>query len=68
MQIALRLYESRPEILSEDPKEHSKEIFRTSPETGLLHCFSIVLLQEKERYNRLIRTVASTLEQLIRAI
>jgi len=55
-------------IFSNDKKEHAKEIFKVSNAKGLLHCFSIVFLQEKERYNRLIRVIDGTLELLIKAI
>jgi dynein heavy chain, axonemal len=68
LEVARKLFEGRPEAFSDDPRDHNKEIFRASNSEGLLHCFSIVFLQEKERYNRLIRKVAASLEQLIRAI
>ena len=68
MEMAQKLYEGRPEAFSDDPREHNKEIFRASNSEGLLHCFSIVFLQEKERYNRLIRKIDASLEQLIKAI
>jgi hypothetical protein len=68
MEIARKLYESRPMVFSDDPSEHAKEIFKAKTGKGLLHCYSIVFLQEKERYNRLIRTIDVTLELLIKAI
>ena len=35
---------------------------------GLLHCLSIVLLQEQERYNKLIKVIDNSLDSLIKAI
>jgi dynein heavy chain len=46
---------------------HAKEIFKLNSK-GLLHCYSIVLLQEQERYNKLIRVISDSLEMLIKAI
>ena len=65
IEIARELYEQRPEAISSE--EHAKEIFKYSNK-GLLHCFSIVLLQEQERYNKLIKVLDHSLDQLIKAI
>ena len=35
---------------------------------GLLHCLSIVLLQEQERYNKLVKVIDNSLDSLIKAI
>ncbi len=59
------LYKERPLVISRD--EPSKEIFKIN-NLGLLHCFSIVLLQEVDRYNKLIRVIDSSLELLIKAV
>ena len=65
MNLAQELYEKRPPPIK---SEHwSKEIFKTNSQ-GLYHCYTIVVLQEQERYNRLISTIESSLENLIRAI
>lgn len=50
-----------------DREEHAKDIFKPNKE-GILHCLSTVLLQEIERYNRLLRTMAHSIAQLQRAI
>ena len=68
MDIAQKLYTARPTVLSEDPKEHAKEIFKVGTGSSLLHCYSIVFLQERERYNRLINAIDATLGLLIKAI
>jgi hypothetical protein len=66
MEIAVKLYVNRPVPFSTDKRDHSKEIFRVAKKgDGLLHCFSIVFLQERDRYNRLIKVVDSTLNLLI---
>ena len=63
--LSQELYEGRPRGIGKDP--HAKEIFKLNSQ-GLLHCYSIVLLQEQERYNRLITEIESSLCSLIRAI
>mmetsp|Transcript_30960 Transcript_30960/g.47360 ORF Transcript_30960/g.47360 Transcript_30960/m.47360 type:complete len:267 (+) Transcript_30960:7461-8261(+) len=63
--MAEELFANRPELINAD--EHQKGIFKRN-QKGLLHCFSIVLLQEKDRYNRLLEVVHSSLTQLIQAI
>jgi len=35
---------------------------------GILSCLSTVLLQEVQRYNRLLAKITSSLEQLIKAV
>ena len=65
MSIAQELFETRPLVLGAEG--HAKEIFKVNSK-GLLHCYSIVLLQEQERYNRLIRVISDSLEMLIKAI
>lgn len=51
MAIATELHETRPAPLTKDVV--AKEIFKLNS-SGLLHSFSTVLVQEWERYNRLI--------------
>lgn len=63
--IAQELFETRPLVVGLEG--HAKEIFRRNSK-GLLHCYSIVLLQEQERYNKLIRVISESLEMLIKAI
>lgn len=65
VEIANALFENRPLPISSE--ERSKEIFKLN-NAGLLHCFSIVLLQEQERYNKLINVIHNSLEQLLKAI
>lgn len=65
MSIAQELFETRPQVLGAEG--HAKEIFKLNSK-GLLHCYSIVLLQEQERYNKLIRVISDSLEMLIKAI
>lgn len=65
MSIAQALFETRPQLLGAEG--HAKEIFKLNSK-GLLHCYSIVLLQEQERYNKLIRVIADSLDMLIKAI
>jgi hypothetical protein len=65
MQLAEELYRQKPGPINAD--EHEKTLFKLNKK-GLLHCFSIVLLQEQERYNKLIQTVHDSLGMLIKAI
>ncbi len=65
VETAQELYQSRPLPLSLE--ECSKEIFKLNQQR-LLHCFSTVLLQEQERYNRLIKVIETSLDGLIKAI
>jgi len=65
VEIANALFENRPLPISSE--ERSKEIFKLN-NLGLLHCFSIVLLQEQERYNKLVNVIHHSLEQLLKAI
>lgn len=65
VEIAEALFENKPMPISSE--ERSKEIFKINS-SGLLHCFSIVLLQEQERYNKLISVIHHSLEQLLKAI
>ena len=51
LDIANELYNNRPLIISSEEK--SKDIMKLNNK-GLLSCYSIVLLQEQERYNKLI--------------
>lgn len=50
-----------------DKEEHAKDIFKPNNK-GLLHCLSTVLIQEIERYNRLLTKMNSSLALLSRAI
>lgn len=63
--IAEQLFKTKPVEISSDPhaKEHDKLNWQ-----GLRHCYSIVLLQEQQRYNKLIRIIDGTLELLIKAV
>ena len=63
--MARELFKNRPILISQD--DHAKEIFKINNK-GLLHCYSIVLLQEVDRYNRLIKVIDDSLEQLIKAV
>lgn len=59
------MFENRPLPITKEG--HSKDIFKIN-QMGLLHCYSIVLLQEQERYNRLIGVISESLETLIKAV
>jgi dynein heavy chain, axonemal len=50
-----------------DKDEHAKDIFKPNNK-GLLHCLSTVLLQEIERYNKLLMKMTSSLVLLSKAI
>jgi dynein heavy chain len=50
-----------------DKEEHAKEIFKLTNK-GLLQCLSTVLLQEIERYNRLLTKMGTSLSSLMKAI
>lgn len=50
-----------------DREDHAKDIFKPNSK-GLLHCLSTVLLQEVERYNRLLTKMATSLSLLMKAI
>jgi hypothetical protein len=63
MEIATKLYETRPELFTTERREYAKEIFKVAKKgDGLLHCYSIVLLQERDRYNKLLSVVDQTLD------
>ncbi len=49
--------------LNIDMQEFHKEIYKKT--NGLLSCFSTVLLQEIEKYNRLLTKMTTTLSLLI---
>ena len=69
MEIAQKLYETRPEPFSTEKRDYAKEIFKVAKKgDGLLHCYSIVFLQERDRYNKLISVIDKTLDLLIKAI
>jgi hypothetical protein len=65
MALSQELHDRRPLEIGSEP--HAKEIFKVNGH-GLLHCYSIVLLQEQERYNRLLVEIDGSLCGLIRAI
>ena len=68
MEIAQKLYETRPEPFSTEKRDYAKEIFKVAKKgDGLLHCYSIVFLQERDRYNKLISVIDKTLDLLIKA-
>lgn len=50
-----------------DREEHAKDLFKPNNK-GLLHCLSTVLIQELERYNRLMAKMESSLALLSRAV
>ena len=50
-----------------DKEDHAKEIFKINNK-GLLHCLSTVLLQEIERYNKLLTKMGGTLSLIMKAI
>ena len=50
-----------------DREEHAKDIFKPNSK-GLLHCLSTVLLQEIERYNKLLSKMSTSLSLLMKAI
>jgi dynein heavy chain len=53
--------------LTIDREEHAKDIFKPNSK-GLLHCLSTVLLQEIERYNKLLSKMSTSLSLLMKAI
>ena len=57
--VAKELNETRPELITMEFV--SKKILKKNSK-GLLHCFSIVLLQEVDKYNRLISVIHTSLE------
>lgn len=59
------IQEQLPELL--DRAEGKKELFKNDSK-GLLPSLSTVLLQEVERFNRLLRVMGSTLVDLVKAI
>jgi hypothetical protein len=65
MALSQELHDRRPLEIGSEPA--AKELFKLNRH-GLLHCYSIVLLQEQERYNRLLAEVDGSLSGLIRAI
>ena len=65
IEIAKELHETCPAVL--DRAEVTKDILKLNSK-GLLHCFSIVFLQERERYNKLIQIIQTSLDLLIKAI
>lgn len=62
IEIVGKLHETRPEILEKGGM--AKEILKLNSK-GLVHCFSIVVLQEQERYNKLIKVIQTSLDLLI---
>jgi dynein heavy chain len=50
-----------------DKEEHAKDIFKVNNK-GLMHCLTTVLLQEIERYNRLLIKMNDSLSMLVKAI
>lgn len=50
-----------------DKTQHQKELFKRD-KAGLLHCLSTVLLQEVERFNKLLNKMHASLDQLEKAI
>lgn len=50
-----------------DREEHAKDIFKRDAK-GLLHCLTTVLLQEIERYNKLLVKMSTSLNSLMKAI
>ena len=63
--MARELYKNRPLGISNE--DSAKGIFKKNAK-GLLHCYSIVLLQEIDRYNKLIKVIDESLELLIKAV
>lgn len=64
-ELAKELEASVPALI--DREEHAKEIFKPNAK-GILHCLSTVLIQEVERYNRLLLKMTSSLALLSKAI
>ena len=64
-ELALELALGVPAKIDKD--EHAKDIFKPNNK-GLLQCLSTVLLQEIERYNRLLLKMSTSLEILAKAI
>lgn len=54
-----------PELIAQDT--FAKEILKPTA-AGLLSCLSTVLLQEIQRYNRLLTKLSTSLEELIKAV
>jgi dynein heavy chain len=64
-ELAQELLNGVPAII--DKEEHAKDIFKPNNK-GLLHCLSTVLLQEIERYNKLLNKMNSSLALLLKAV
>lgn len=64
-EVAELLLTQIPELISTET--FAKEILKTTA-NGLLSCLSTVLLQEIQRYNRLINKLNSSLEYLCKAV
>jgi dynein heavy chain, axonemal len=65
LELAIELEANLPPLL--DKEDHAKEIFKLTNK-GLLSCLSTVLLQEIERYNKLLFKMGSSLSLLMKAI
>jgi|LauGreDrversion4_2_1035121.scaffolds.fasta_scaffold56412_4 dynein heavy chain len=64
-ELAKELEGSVPPLI--DKEEHAKDIFKPNSK-GLLHCLSTVLLQEIERYNKLLTKMNTSLILLSKAV
>ena len=62
---AQELFNAKPEQITMEGA--SKDILKKNAK-GLLHCYSIVLLQEVDKYNRLIAVINTSLQQIIEAV
>lgn len=65
MDIAINLEKNVPPLI--DKNDHHKEIFKINSK-GLLHCLSTVLLQEIEKYNKLLSKMNISLSLLMKAL
>lgn len=65
LDLIAEMEQSQPQLI--DPKDCSKSLFKLNNQ-GLMHCLSTVLLQEIERFNRLVSVMKVSLISLSRAI
>lgn len=65
LDLIMELQEKQPEVI--DPNDCAKNLFKLNNH-GLMHCLATVLLQEIERFNKLLVRMKNSLISLSRAI
>lgn len=65
LELILEMQEKQPQLI--DPADCAKHLFKVNNH-GLMHCLATVLLQEIERFNKLLLTMKNSLVSLSRAI